>query len=70
MDAQQHRRFLSYLELRDYFPKMGGELVLDAATFVALDTELAALLKRQAKRETTPEDVRRIAQLRSMLLRD
>ncbi|MCA9581941.1 MAG: hypothetical protein KC416_09100 [Myxococcales bacterium] len=68
MDADQHRRFLNYLELRIYFPKRGA--ALNAETFALLDAELAGLLERERVGTIEAHDSPRIVELRRLLLRD
>ena len=69
MDAEQHRRFLNYLELKQYFVR-GGKQPLDAESFLRSDGELTQLLERERRGHASGDDVRRIVALRRELLRD
>ncbi|MCA9602712.1 MAG: hypothetical protein R3A78_15475 [Polyangiales bacterium] len=69
MDAGQHSRFLSYLELAKYFVRK-GTVALDAQSFAACDAEFTQLLERERRGAASREDAQRLVQLRRMLLRD
>jgi len=69
MDPRVHRRYLDYLELREYFARPDLPK-LDAARFESLDAELGALIARQERGEIDADGASKMARLRRMLLRD
>jgi len=69
MDPATHRRFLEYLELCESFLR-AGMTKLDKHTFPPLDAEYAELEAREAKGELDGFGVRRMMELRKLLLRD
>lgn len=70
MDPDTHARFLDYLELRRYFARGPDTPELSAAEFAELDAELRVLLREEQQGACQPAAVRRIVQLRRILLRD
>lgn len=70
MDPATHARFLDYLELRRYFARGPDTPKLSPAEFVELDAELRSLLAKEQEGVCEPSDVRRIVDLRRVLLRD
>jgi len=69
MHPEAHRRFLNYLELRNYFSKPEMPK-LDSEQFVSLDGELNGLLELERIGEVDATQARRIKALRRTLLRD
>jgi hypothetical protein len=69
MDPRAHQRFLDYLELYEYFARE-DKRKLAAAEFAELDSELRALLVKERSGQAVADEVRRIVELRRVLLRD
>jgi hypothetical protein len=69
MNPETHRRYLDYLELRNYFARPDMPK-LDTEQFRALDEELIGLLELERIGEIDAAQSRRVVVLRRTLLRD